>query len=157
MVANTKQLEKAVKFAFEFNDKIIIEKAIENPKEVEVGILGNEKLDVSNPGEILSYGKFYSYEAKYLKPFETKDIASGLTKSQIDQIKNMAKAAYVATECTGYARVDFLIDREGKVYINEINTLPGFTKISMFPKLMKTFGYSYKILITKIIELGLKR
>lgn len=107
-------------------------------------------------GTVPFLGQFYSYEAKYFHPFKTAVIAKKLSPNVIKKIKKMATAAYRATGCSGYARVDFFIDQKNEIYINEINTLPGFTKISMFPKMMKAMGMSYKELITKIILLALE-
>lgn len=153
---NKKEFEKAISLALRYDQKIIIEKAIENPREIEIAVLGNKKLILSEPGEILTRGRFYSYEAKYFHPFKTTVVAKKLSRSVIKKIKKMAVAAYRATGCSSYARVDFFIDQKNEIYINEINTLPGFTKISMFPKMMKAMGVSYKELITKIILLALE-
>jgi len=104
----------------------------------------------------LTGGEIYSYETKYFKPFATTDEPKNLEAKMVAKIKNWAEKAYRATGCRGYARVDFFLAPDGELYISEINTLPGFTKISMFPKLMSKSGISYKDLITKIIELGMK-
>jgi D-alanine-D-alanine ligase len=148
------EIKNAIKNAKKYDNKIIIEKAIENPREIEVAVLGNDKLIISNPGEILSDGEFYSYESKYIKPFKT-TVKPDLGRDDIKKIKDMAQKAYKVTGCCGYARVDFLLD-DKNIYINEINTLPGFTKISMFPKMMEAIGIKYKDLITKIIDLALE-
>lgn len=147
-------LEGAINDAFKYDEKICIEKAVKNPREIELAILGNNDLIISNPGEVLSNGEFYSYETKYFKPFDT-TAKTTLTDEQIKNIKEMAKLAYETTGCKGYARIDFFLEGD-KIYINEINTLPGFTKISMFPKLMAEIGIGYKELITKIIKLALE-
>lgn len=148
------ELKEAVEEAVKCDDGIIIEEAVKNPREVEVAILGNDKLTMSDPGEVSSHGEFYSYDAKYFHPFNTETRAE-LLPEQIKTIKQMAEKAYRATGCKGYSRIDFLVDESGKIYLNEINTLPGFTKISMFPKLMAEAGISYKDLISKIIYLAL--
>lgn len=147
-------LKYSLKRAFEFDNEIIIEKAVINPREIEVGILGNEKLIISEPGEVLTHGQFYSYNTKYFKPFKT-TVKPKLEESIVKEIQNLAMKAYEATGCRGYSRVDFLLSGD-KIYINEINTLPGFTSISMFPKLMANIGISYKELITRIIHLALE-
>ena len=149
-------LKEALKKAKRISRKIVVEQTIDNPREIEIAILGNRRLLISEPGEILTHGKFYSYQAKYFKPFKTKTIAKNLTKKQIRQIKTMAKKAYKITDCRGFARIDFFLTPNNKIYINEINTLPGFTKISMFPKMIKAKGVKYKDLITIIINLALK-
>jgi D-alanine-D-alanine ligase len=153
-VEKTDDISKALNEAFKFDDKICVEKAVKNPREIELAVLGNNDLTISNPGEVLSNGEFYSYETKYFKPFETTSKAM-LTDSQISEVKDLARKPYIATGCSGYARIDFLLDGN-KFYINEINTLPGFTSISMFPKLMENMGIKYKDLITKIIDLALE-
>jgi D-alanine-D-alanine ligase len=143
----------AITEAFKYDNKIIVESGVEKPREVEVGILGNDDLTISDPGEVISNGEFYSYETKYFQPFDTSTNAN-LDHGTIEKVKELAQKAYEATGCTGYSRIDFLIDQNGEIFINEINTLPGFTKISMYPRLMKSCGIEYKDLITKIIELA---
>lgn len=152
-VDNQTNLIEAITEAFRYDDKIIIESGVQKPREVEVGILGNNDLTISDPGEVMSNGEFYSYETKYFQPFDTATNAD-LDHDTIEKVKELAKKAYKATGCTGYSRIDFLIDQNGEIFINEINTLPGFTKISMYPRLMKSCGIEYKDLITKIIELA---
>jgi len=154
-VTNQDELKDAISRAFEYDDRITIEKAITNPREIELAIMGNNDLAVSKPGEILTQGEFYSYENKYNNPFET-TVNAELSPEQTKNFQDLAEKAYLATGCRGYARVDFLMDQNGEIYLNEINTLPGFTKISMFPKLMAAIGIPYKDLITKIIELALE-
>lgn len=154
-VNSKSDLLKAINEAAKYDSSITIEEAIEKPLEVEVAILGNDNLLVSNPGEILSNGEFYSYEHKYFKPFDTSAKTNKLSAEQTAEIKRMAAKGYRSTGCKGYARVDFFVDQKGLVYLNEINTLPGFTKTSMFPKLMAQSGIAYKELITRIIELAL--
>ncbi|TSC96741.1 MAG: D-alanine-D-alanine ligase [Candidatus Berkelbacteria bacterium Licking1014_2] len=155
-VATPKGLVAAIKKAFCYDHKIIVEKTVIQPREIEVAILDNQKLVVSEPGEILTNGQVYSYQKKYFKPFATA-IKANLPKTIISKIKKMAEKAYRATGCRGYARVDFFLDQNNQVYINEINTLPGFTEISMFPKIMMATGISYQNLITKIIQLALDK
>lgn len=150
-------LRRAISLAFRYDNKMIVEKAVEEPRELEIAVLGNEKLVLSQPGEILAHGKVYSYESKYFKPFKTKTVAANLKKKQINEIKKMANKAYSITGCRGYARVDFLMGKNDQTFISEINTLPGFTRISMFPKMMDATGIKYKDLITKIIQLALKK
>jgi D-alanine-D-alanine ligase len=154
-VTNLDDLTQAVGEALMFDDQICLEKGIEKPREIEIAVLGNHDLTISFPGEVLSEGEFYSYETKYFNPFNTTTKAK-LTDKQIAEFKKMAEKAYRATDCQGYARIDFLLDQKNKIYINEINTLPGFTSISMFPKLMADIGIGYKELITRIIELALE-
>jgi len=153
-VESINDLDSTIDLAFGYDQKIIIEKGVATPREIELAILGNDDLTISEPGEILSNGEFYSYDNKYKKPFET-SLKVELSAEQINETKQMAEKAYRATGCRGYSRVDFLLEGN-KIYLNEINTLPGFTSISMFPKLMANIGIDYKELITKIIELALE-
>ena len=155
-VLDSARLLPAVLNAGEINEEIIIEKAVEGHRELEVSVLGNHDLTISDPGEILTNGEVYSYQAKYFSPFKTTTEAVGLSSETVEKIKDWAEKAYRATECRGYARVDFFLAKNGDLYINEINTLPGFTDISMFPKALGAMGISYQNLITKIIELGLE-
>jgi len=152
---NIHELRQGMQKAFKCDEKIIVEEAVANPREIEVAILGNDNLMISEPGEIDSNGEFYSYETKYFKPFNTK-METELSEEKKRELKNLAEKAYKVTSCRGYSRIDFLIDKDEEIYINEINTLPGFTKISMFPKLMGEAGIPYKNLITKIINLALE-
>lgn len=154
---NIGELKQSLKESFKYDTKVIVEKSVENHRELELAVLGNNDLIISDPGEILSNGKFYSYISKYFQPFKTDSRAKNLSKTQIEKIKKMAETAYRCTKCQGYARVDFLLDQNGEIYINEINTLPGFTKISMFPKLMQELGITYKDLITRIINLAFEK
>jgi D-alanine-D-alanine ligase len=148
-------LKKAINLSFRYDNKIIIEEAVEEPRELEIAVLGNKQLILSQPGEILAHGKVYSYQSKYFKPFKIKTVAANLKRKETKQIKDMARKAYFSTGCRGYARIDFLMAKDGEIYINEINTLPGFTKISMFPKMMAAKGIKYKDLITRIINSAL--
>lgn len=153
-VNHVHELRLALSVAFRYDDQIIVEQAIEEPREIEIGILGNEELIISEPGEVLTNGEFYTYNAKYFDPFETTNEVSNLKQELINAIKEMAEQAYTFTRCRGYARIDFFLDKNNQIYINEINTLPGFTQSSMFPKLMSKIGIPYKELITKIIDLA---
>jgi len=155
-IDNMEELEPAIKEAFKRDNRIVVEQGIENPREIEIGVLGNNDLIISEPGEVLSKGQFYSYENKYLNPFETTTKVIDLHPEQVKVLKQVAVSAYTSTHCRGYARVDFLMDKNNKIFISEINTLPGFTSISMFPKLMETVNITYKDLITKIIYLSLE-
>lgn len=156
-VEKSQHLAKAIGEAGKISPKLIIEKAIIKPREIEVGVLGNSELEISEPGEILSNGNFYSYQTKYFKPFETQESVKDLDQKLQQKITDWSDRAYRATGCCGYARVDFLVDMSDNLYINEINTLPGFTSISMYPKLMKSRGYDYPKLLTKIVDLALAK
>ena len=128
-------------------------------RELEVAVLGNDDPRASVVGEIVPGKEFYDYEAKYLSEGSVPIIPAKLTKAETRQIREMAVAAFRACDLSGLARVDFLMEPDGKrrIYLNEVNTLPGFTSISMYPKLWAASGVSYKDLITRLIELALER
>jgi D-alanine-D-alanine ligase len=157
-VKNSEMLEKAIDEAFLWDNKILIEKGI-NAREIEFSVIGNYNPESSIPGEIRPKHEFYSYEAKYIDS----DGAELLIPADIDPVltETMQKAAingYLALCCTGMARVDFFLDREsGNFFLNEINTLPGFTSISMYPKLWGKSGVDYTSLLEKLITLALER
>lgn len=147
---NEKEFKKAVKIAKNYNQKVIVEKFI-NARELECAVLEDKNLIISNPGEIKCNGEFYDYKAKY-KNNNSELIVSAEIEDEIkNKIKNIAKLLFEKLNLNGFARIDFFYDGNN-VYINEINTIPGFTKKSMFPKLMENEGISYSELITKLIE-----
>ncbi len=150
---NGAELIKAIADASIYDKKIIIEQAIVG-KEVECAVLGNE---ASSVGQILPAEEFYSYNAKYENAESQVIIPADLSEEKIEEIRKLALKAFNAVDGSGIARVDFFVE-EGteKVYINEINTMPGFTEISMYPKLWEKAGISYSDLISKLIELGLE-
>ena len=128
---------------------------MKNPIEVECAVFGNGELTVGGPGEIVPADEFYSYDAKYFNAESKLYIPARLSKEKAEEIRETAKRAYRVLGCRGLTRVDFLVDREtGEVVLNEPNTLPGFTNISMYPKLMMAAGMSYKGLISGLIELA---
>ncbi len=155
---NAQELKKAVKTAFEYDNKIIIEEAIKG-REIECSVLGNDSPIASLPGEIkLKPGHFYSYHAKYIDEFiATPTPRADLLKSQIKKIQETAIKVFKALNCEGMGRVDFFLTPKGKLYVNEINTLPGFTSISMYPKMFERSGIPYPELLDKLIQLGLER
>lgn len=156
-VENESEFEKAIKEAFKYDSKILIEQGIKG-REIEVSVLGNQDLKVSLPGEVIPTNDFYSYEAKYIDEDGARlEIPAKLTQSQIKMAQETALKAYKTLCCEGMARVDMFLTDKGKVYLNEINTIPGFTKISMYPKLWEVSGLPYKELITKLIELAIER
>jgi D-alanine-D-alanine ligase len=122
-------------------------------------VLGNDDPQASVVGEIIPGKEFYDYEAKYLSEGSVPMIPAKLSKAQTRQIREMAVAAFRACDLSGLARVDFLMEPDGKrrIYLNEVNTMPGFTRISMYPKLWEATGLKYKDLITRLIELALER
>lgn len=156
MARNIHELREGILKAFKHDDQIIIEEAVKGSRDVELGVLGNFDLIISNPGEIVFDEDFYNYNAKYFND-NTAVILEKLSDSIKEEMKEMATRAYKATNCMGYARIDFFLDQNERIFINEINTLPGFTASSMFPKLMKNRGIKYKELITRIINLALEK
>ncbi len=152
-VTDFKNLKKAVRDAARHDDKILAEQGLVNPREIEVAVLGNEELTISDPGELVLDGAFYDFDEKYEKNRTRVAIPAKLNSKVKQEIKNLAEKAYHLCDCKGFARVDFFI-KNNKVYLNEINTLPGFTDISMFPMLMKSAGINYKSLINIIIKLA---
>lgn len=151
-VHNIEELKEGIKNAEKYDVKILIEEGIIG-KEVECAVLGNEDVIASNVGQILSGDEFYSYDAKYLSNSSKTLIPADLSKQKIEEIKNLAIKAFKAIDGKGLSRVDFFVEEKTeKVYINEINTMPGFTSISMYPKLFESIGISYKELLDKIID-----
>ena len=151
-------LKKAMELAFTYDKRLIVEEFI-NARELETAILGNAKPEAAEVGEILPSADFYDYEAKYLSGGASKlCIPAQLDPEMRDKIREYAVKAYSAIDGEGFSRVDFFIDRDtGKLYLNEINTIPGFTSISMFPKLWEAAGVKYQDTIERIIELGYER
>ena len=140
-----------------YDSKVLIEKAIKG-KEVECAVLGNDKVDATIVGEIIPAEDFYSYDAKYNNADSKVQIPASLSDEKINEIKVIAKKAFKAVDGKGLARVDFFVEEgTNKVIINEINTMPGFTEISMYPKLWSYEGISYKELLTKLIELAMQK
>lgn len=149
--------DQAIDEAFKFDHKLIVEEAIDG-REIECSVLGNEEPIVSLPGEILPQTEFYSYESKYIDDDGADlQVPAKLTTKLTEKIQQMCLKAYQTLECEGLARVDVFLTEGEEVYVNEINTLPGFTKISMYPKLWEVSGISYTELITRLIELAVER
>ena len=148
-LANNKKLLEYIEDAFRYDEKILIEKEIVG-RELECAVLGYYNLIISNPGEILKKD-YYSYDDKYINNTHTVTNIE-LSKKIKEEIKNIAKKAYLACSCKGLARVDFFLENgTGKIYVNEINTMPGFTEISMYPKLINSVGINNKELINYLI------
>lgn len=150
------ELERAVAMAGSHDRKIIIEKAID-ARELECGVLGNDFPQASVVGEIMPANEFYDYQAKYFAGSKL-EIPAAIPESISEIIRDTAVKVYLALDCAGMARVDFLLDRKtGQLYFNEINTLPGFTRHSMFPKVWEASGLPYRELITRLLELAMER
>lgn len=146
-------LEKAVKLARKHDSKVVIEQGLVKPREVEVGILGNGKLEVSRPGELILAKDFYDFDEKYKNGQTEVLIPAKLSAGTERKIQALAEKVYRLCDCRGFSRLDFFV-AGGKIYFNEINTLPGFTQFSMYPLLMMERGMTYKELINRIIELA---
>jgi D-alanine-D-alanine ligase len=162
------ELGPALDVAAKYDRKLIVEQGVggkaapgvaARAREFEVAVLGNDDPKASVVGEIIPGKEFYDYEAKYLSEGSVPVIPAKLSRSKTREIREMAVAAFKACDLSGLARVDFLMEAGGKerIYLNEVNTMPGFTKISMYPKLWEASGLSYKELITRLIELALER
>lgn len=153
-VENETELIKAIEYAGKFDNKILIEEGIQG-REVECAVFGNEEVQTSCLGEILSADEFYSFNAKYQNQKSKTVIPADLPEELSNKVRKIAKKAYKATDCKGLSRVDFFVgDKNNKIYINEINTIPGFTQISMYPKLWEQTGVNYSDLLDKLIELA---
>jgi len=154
-VHNAKELPAALNFAAEFAMKIVVERFIRG-REIEVSVLGNDAATASIPGEIIPHREFYDYAAKYLEEGTRLEIPAKLSPLQVRRFQEYAVRAFRCLECRGMARVDFFLERStGRIYINEVNTIPGFTSISMYPKLWEASGIPYRELIDRLIELAL--
>src|ERR1700751_3765079 len=157
-----KELGPAIYEATKFDRKIVIEQGVGGAKhkarEIECSVLGNDRPQASVPGEIVPIKEFYDYAAKYLDEGSELIIPAKLTKPETKKVQELAVRAFQAVDCAGLARVDFLMDpKTRKLFVNEINTMPGFTAISMYPKLWAASGLSYSDLMDRLIQLGIER
>jgi D-alanine-D-alanine ligase len=156
-----KELGPAIAEAAKFDRKIVVEQGVGGKKkarEIECSVLGNDRAEASVPGEIVPSTEFYDYKAKYLDEGSQLAIPAKLSKAETKTVQQLAVSAFKAVDCAGLARVDFLMDpKTRKIYLNEINTMPGFTSISMYPKLWAATGIKYPELIERLIQLGLER
>lgn len=156
-IKSQSEFEERLHHAFRFDRKVIIEKAIKG-REIECSVLGNDDPIVSLPGEIIPQHEFYSYEAKYLDDQGARlELPARVSEQETQAIRTLALQAYQVLCCEGMARVDVFLQPNGEVLLNEINTIPGFTKISMYPKLWELSGLPYPKLIDKLIELAFER
>jgi D-alanine-D-alanine ligase len=162
-VHDRRELGPALTLAAKYDRKLVVEQGVggkeARARELEVAVLGNDSPEASVVGEIIPGKEFYDYEAKYLSEGSVPVIPAKLTRAETKQVREMAVAAFRACDLSGLARVDFLMEPNGKrrLFLNEVNTMPGFTRISMYPKLWDASGLSYKSLITRLIELALER
>jgi D-alanine-D-alanine ligase len=144
--------------AASYDRKIVVEAAVPDPREIECAVLGNDDPAVSVPGEIVPSAEFYDYTAKYIAGTSKELIPAPVTAGQRARLQRLALDAYRAVEGAGMARVDFLMERKrGRIYVNEVNTIPGFTTVSMYPKLWEASGLSYAGLLDRLIALALER
>jgi len=161
-VHDSSQLASGIEEAAKFDRKIVIEQGVggkkQKARELECSVLGNDHPEASLPGEIVPSKEFYDYEAKYLDEGSELVIPARLTQRESKTVQQLAIRAFQAVDCSGLARVDFLMEpKTRRIYVNEINTMPGFTAISMYPKLWAASGLSYSQLIERLIELGMER
>ena len=151
------ELAAAVDEAFAYDYKVLVEKGVD-AREIECSVMGNDVIRASLPGEIVPSNEFYDYAAKYVDNRSELRLPAPLEPEQVDEVRNLAVRAFRAIGGEGYARVDFLLDRQdGQVYVNEVNTIPGFTEISMFPKLWSLTGISLPQLLDELADLALER
>ncbi|MCA9524013.1 MAG: D-alanine--D-alanine ligase [Myxococcales bacterium] len=153
------ELEAAIDDAFRYDTRVVVERGIDRAREIEGAVLGNERVECSVLGEIVPRHRFYSYEAKYIDPDGAElRIPASLDTATSERIRALACRAFLAVGCSGLARVDFLLDRHsGEVFLNEVNTMPGFTRISMYPKLWEASGLGYSPLLDRLIALAEER
>lgn len=156
-VKSEAELAAAVEHALRFDEKVLVERGVD-ARELEVAVLGNEKAEASVPGEILAGSEFYDYEDKYVDTRSSVAIPAKLAKEKSDELRRLALAAFKAVGASGFARVDFFVERgTNRLFVNEINTIPGFTNISMYPKVWEATEIKYPRLIEKIIDYGIER
>lgn len=155
---NRSDLQEGLMEAASFDRRVLIQKGVQNVREIEVSVLGNQEPVASVPGEVLPSREFYSYESKYIDGTSGLVIPAQLPAETAQQICEYAIRAYKAIDCAGMARVDFFVEKDtDKIYLNELNSLPGFTKISMYPKLWEASGLPYHKLVDRLIELAMER
>ena len=156
--SNRSDLQEGLMEAASFDRRILIQKGVLNAREIEVSVLGNDDPVASVCGEVLPSREFYSYESKYIDGTSGLVIPAPLPDETSECIRDYAVRAYKAVDCAGMARVDFFVEKDtNRVYLNELNTIPGFTKISMYPKLWEASGLPYPRLVDRLIELAMER
>jgi D-alanine-D-alanine ligase len=156
--SNRSDLQEGLMEASSFDRRVLVQKGIRNAREIEVGVLGNDEPVASVPGEVLPSREFYSYESKYIDGTSGLLIPANLPADTAAKICEYAVRAYKAVDCAGMARVDFFVEKDtNRIYLNELNTIPGFTKISMYPKLWEASGLPYNQLVDRLIELAMER
>ena len=157
-VACHDELEAALDVAALYDRKLLVEEGVKDAREIECAVMGNHEIETSVPGEVVPSREFYDYEAKYVDADSRVEIPANLTDRQTEQVRQQAAAAFKTVDGEGFARVDFLMNRStGKLFVNEINTIPGFTTISMFAKLWEASGVAYPDLVDRLIALAIER
>ena len=154
---NAEELGSAMDLAGEFDRKIVIEAAVPSAREIECAVLGNDAPEASVPGEVIPSREFYDYEAKYIDDGSRIIIPADLEPGTAEEIRRLSIAAFKSIDCAGMARVDFLLGKPATVFVNEVNTIPGFTTISMYSKLWAASGVAYPVLLDRLIALALER
>ena len=155
---NEREIYNAIEDALQYDRKVLVEKAVPHPREIELSVLGNEHPRVSVACEIFPSNEFYDYDAKYVDGKSGSTIPAALSPAQLKALQDTAIRAYIATEIEGMARADFLMEREtGRFFLSELNTIPGFTRISMYPKMWEASGLPYPELLDELIALALRR
>jgi D-alanine-D-alanine ligase len=158
-VKSKKDFQKAVEEAFRYDDEMLAEQFITG-REIECALLGNTPVEASYPGEIViskAY-EFYTFDAKYVDPEAVRiDVPAKLTKAAAEKIRKVSRKAFETLHCEDFSRVDLFLDKKGNVYINEINTIPGFTNSSMYPMMWRERGISFSDLISKLLNLAQER
>ena len=157
-VKNRQELVKAINLAAKFDRRIVIEKGIKSAMEIEVAVLGNEKPEASVCGQIVPCNEFYDYKAKYVAGESEEIIPAPLPEKVSHKIRDMACEAFKLLDCAGMARIDFFVQKNPwRIYLNELNTIPGFTSISMYPKLWEASGVTPSKLLDILIKLAMDR
>jgi D-alanine-D-alanine ligase len=156
--SNRSDLQEGLMEAASFDRRVLVQKGVRNAREIEVSVLGNDDPVASVPGEVLPSREFYSYESKYMDGTSGLLIPAELPADVAERVCDYAVRAYKAIDCAGMARVDFFVEKDtNKIYLNELNTIPGFTQISMYPKLWEASGLPYNKLVDRLIELAMQR
>src|SRR5699024_2123528 len=153
---NQEGLEKAIRLAFKYDRKVVAEQGVQ-AREIEVAVLGNDDVHASVPGELVKTQSFYDYDSKYINNDVELSIPAQVSEDEKQTLREYATKAFLAIDGSGLSRVDFFMTDEGNIYINEINTFPGFTQFSMYPRLWENTGLAYGDLIEELIQLGLQR
>ena len=156
-VKSAEELKPALELALQYDRKLVVERGLSDAREIECSVLGHNKPEASVLGEIVPAHDFYDYEAKYHSEDSRLIVPAPLDAGQTRIIQDYACRAFLAVDCSGLGRVDFLVDRQGDTFLNEINTIPGFTSISMYPKLWAESGLPYGALLDRLIELALEK